>query len=159
MRMIGLFLGVLTVTPVGTVAAQSASAESAVMDVVYRLFDAMRAGDSASARSLFEPDARLLGIASRDGVKQIRALPIDRFVQAIGSPHEQVWDEQIWDWEVRIDDDLATVWTKYAFYLGETFSHCGVDAFQLLRSADGWKIVSLADTRRQESCEMPPSQR
>jgi hypothetical protein len=44
------------------------------------------------------------------------------------------------------------VWTRYAFYAGEQFSHCGVDAIQLGWTVDGWRIVALADTRRREGC-------
>jgi hypothetical protein len=41
---------------------------------------------------------------------------------------------------------------EYRFYVGERFSHCGVDSFHLVRTADGWRIVDLADTRRREGC-------
>jgi hypothetical protein len=51
------------------------------------------------------------------------------------------------------------VWAKYAFFLGDRFSHCGIDAFQLHQTADGWKIFQLTDTQRSEGCEMPPSGR
>ena len=57
---------------------------------------------------------------------------------------------------MRIDDNLATVWNQYAFYLGDTLHHCGVDAFQLFRSSDGWKIIQVSDTQRTEGCEGPP---
>ncbi len=135
--------------------AQSDAEREAVMAPVHRLFDAMRAGDSAMARTVFHAEARLLGLNEQEGQTTVRALPADRFLAAIGRPHEQVWDEKVWDWEVRIDDDLATVWTWYAFYLGDTFSHCGIDAFQLLRVGGEWKVVSLADTRRSAGCEAP----
>jgi len=135
--------------------AQSGAETEAVMAPVHRLFDAMRAGDSAMARTVFASEAHLLGVTEQDGQATVRATPVDRFLAAIGRPHDQVWDEKIWDWEVRIDDDLATVWTWYAFYLGETFSHCGIDAFQLLRVGGEWKVVSLADTRRPSGCEAP----
>lgn len=135
---------------------QDQTHELEVIKVVERLFDAMRAGDSAMARSVFHAEARLIGTTARDGSPEVRLMPMDRFIQAIGSPHEAVWDEQLWDAEVRVDGALATVWTKYAFYLGERFSHCGVDSFQLVHLADGWKIVSLADTRRTEGCDDRP---
>ena len=47
------------------------------------------------------------------------------------------------------------VWAKYAFYAGEQLSHCGVDAFQLVKGAEGGKIFHIADTRRREGCETP----
>ena len=39
--------------------------------------------------------------------------------------------------------------------MGKRFSHCGVDAFQLVKTAAGWKIFQLSDTRRKEKCEIP----
>jgi len=47
---------------------------------------------------------------------------------------------------------MATVWAPYKFYYKGTFSHCGVDMFQLVRMKGGWKIVYLIDTRRKEPC-------
>ena len=63
-----------------------------------------------------------------------------------------VLDEVLHDTEVRIDGPLAIVWTYYDFFAGENFSHCGYDAFQLLKVGGEWKIVALADTRRREGC-------
>lgn len=132
------------------------SDEAAVLEVVQRLFDGMRAADSTMIRSTFHPEARLVSAGERDGAPALQSLPIDRFVEIAGSPHDEIWDERFWDAEVRIDGRLATVWTDYAFFRGSEFSHCGVDAFQLFRGADGWKIFQLADTRRREGCEVPP---
>ncbi|MFN2421877.1 MAG: hypothetical protein ABR527_10985, partial [Gemmatimonadota bacterium] len=81
----------------------------------------------------------------------------DGFINAVGTPHEETWDERICDVEVRIDGRLATVWANYAFYLRDRLSHCGVDAFQLFHDVDGWKIFEIADTRRSEGCEPPPT--
>jgi hypothetical protein len=44
------------------------------------------------------------------------------------------------------------VWTEYDFHLGDKFSHCGVDAFHLLKTSAGWKVVALSDTARREGC-------
>lgn len=130
--------------------------EAAVLAVVESMFDAMRAGDSTALRAVLHPGATAATAFARDGVPTLdREASLDGFVQAVGTPHEAVWDERIWDSEIRIDGPLATVWTPYAFYAGEQFSHCGVDAFQLFRSADGWKIFHVADTRRREGCETP----
>lgn len=129
--------------------------EAAVMATVQRLFDAMRAGDSTAARSVFHPEATLASVSVREGVPVVQRSPVDRFVQAVGAPHEQVWDERIWNPEVRIDGDLATVWMNYAFFLGDRFSHCGVNTFQLIRTSEGWKTFHLADTRRQSPCDLP----
>lgn len=154
MRMAPLMLTLLSL-PAPPLEAQNAERE--VLAVVRRLFDGMRAGDSAAVRSVFDSTARFMAAIERDGNPVLQPSTVDRFVTAVGTSHDAVWDERIWDTEVRIDDNLASVWTKYALYLGPQFSHCGIDHFLLFRRAEGWKIVHLADTQRREGCEMPPA--
>jgi hypothetical protein len=152
---IGMALVAALVGAPGRALAQS-DEEAAVMAVVTALFDAMRAGDSTALRATLHPGATAATTFVRDGVPTLeRETSLDGFVQAVGTPHEGVWDERIRDAEVEVDGTLATAWMKYAFYVGENFSHCGVDAFQLFKSADGWKIFHIADTRRREGCETP----
>ncbi len=128
--------------------------ERAVLETVQRLFDGMRANDAEMVRSVFAEGAVLIG-TEREDRPATRISPVDGFVQAVGNA-TAVWDEPFWDPVIHIQDHLATVWTKYAFYLDGTFSHCGVDALILARSDQGWKIAALADTRARENCELPP---
>jgi hypothetical protein len=126
--------------------------EREVIDVVQRLFDAMRAADSAAARALFEPGTRLQTVANRQGVLTISEDSLGMFMRAIGTPHAQVYDERIANERVLIDGPYAVAWVDYTFYLGDQKSHCGVDAFQLVRRPAGWRIFGLTDTRRRENC-------
>jgi hypothetical protein len=83
-----------------------------------------------------------------------------RFAAAIaGAKAGDVWNERIFDPEVRIDADLAQVWAYYTFHLNKQFSHCGVDAFMLRKVGGAWKITQLADSRRTQGCTHtePPS--
>jgi hypothetical protein len=123
------------------------------MAVVTRLFDAMRAGDSASVRAVFHPQALLSSaLVGPDGTPRVRIDSIGSFVRSIGAPHPEVLDERISGEVVQIDGPLATVWTRYAFYLGQKFSHCGVDAFTLGRTGAEWRILALTDTRQRTGC-------
>lgn len=130
--------------------------EKEVMDIVKQLFNGMRAGDSTLVRNVFYTDARSITISEKDGKPDFRIGSVDRFVEAVGTPHDKVWDEPIWDTDVKIDGNFAQVWTKYAFYLGDQFHHCGVDAIQLFKTENGWRIFQLTDTRQVEDCELPP---
>jgi hypothetical protein len=132
--------------------AQTAPDRDVVLAVVRRLFDGMRAGDSAAVRSVFHPRALFVGALERQGTAQVRFEDPDEFIKAVGTPHEQVWDERTGNEVVHQDGTLAAVWMDYSFYLGDQFSHCGVDAFLLAREGADWKIVSLADTRRRQGC-------
>jgi hypothetical protein len=144
--------------PAAPAAAQTAAPaphaeREAVLAVVNRLFDAMRQGDTAMLRSTFHPDARMATAAVRNGTPMLNLEGVDGFATALGGkPAEQVWDERLYNEVVHIDGTLATVWTEYDFYLGDQFSHCGVDSFQLAKTADGWRIFSIADTRQREGC-------
>ena len=151
---------VLLLAPVALRAQSGAPAdtasERAVMAVVTALFDGMRAGDSAKVRAAFHPRAQMTTALVRDGQPVVLVDTLDKFVKAVGTPHAETWDERLRDTVVHVDGPLAVVWTGYAFYRGTTFSHCGIDAFQLARTTAGWRIVSIADTRQRTGC---PEQR
>ena len=124
---------------------------AAVLAVVQRLWDAMKARDTAMARSVFDSSAMLSRAVTRNGESRVQLTPVSAFLEALSHATEP-WNERMYSPEVRIDGSLATVWTEYDFSLGDKFSHCGVDAFQLLKTSAGWKIVALADTARREGC-------
>lgn len=156
LRLLALVAALLA--SVAPASAQQAPREGVaeVMAVVKRLFDGMRAGDSAMVRSVFHPQVRTLTVAKgRDGAQRLMVeSSVDAFAKAVGTPHPQPWDERIWNEKVEIDGALASVWVDYSFFLGPTFSHCGIDHFLLVRGDDGaWRIISLADTRRTEGCK------
>ena len=138
-------------------APPSAADSAAVRQVVANLFDGMRQRDTARLRAQFAPEARLMSVGVRQGVPHVEVEAIDGFITSIGSaPAGLLLDERLFNTELRIDGPLAAVWTEYDFYAGPNFSHCGVDAFQLAKTADGWKIVQLADTRQRTGCARAP---
>lgn len=158
MRPLILFAALLFFSPGAAAQERDTSAtEEAVTASIQRLFDGMRAGDSTAVRAVFHPEARLLSVADPDssGVFAVRQGNVDNFVEAVGRPHDAVWDERIGDVDVRIDGGLATAWMPYAFYLGDQFSHCGVNAFHLAQTSEGWKILHITDTRRTTNCDVP----
>ena len=133
--------------------AQTGEELAAVKAPIQLLFDGMRAGDSTMLRQAFLPGARLqTAYTDKDGQPQLADEAIGNFIEAVGTPHEKTFNEQIWSYDIRIDGLLATAWTEYTFFLGDQLSHCGVNAFQLFQSADGWKISHITDTRRREGC-------
>ncbi len=156
MRIALAVLGLTLMVPPAAASAQSADS-AAVLRVAESVFDAMRKRDTVMLKAAFAPDARLTtAAAARDGTPRISSEKLESFVSALAQPSADVWDEKTFKPEVRVDGNLATVWMEYDFYAGTRFSHCGVDAFQLAKFAEGWKIVALADTRRREGCPRTP---
>ncbi len=132
----------------------------AVRAAIVGLFDAMQAGDGAAVRDHFHEGAALVSVGrTPGGALQVTGTPVEQFAAVIGGEHalvgggQPMFDERIGPITVQLDGDLAAAWMPYAFYLGGTFSHCGVNAFHLVRTEAGWKTVRVTDTRRLDGCD------
>jgi sporulation-control protein spo0M len=132
--------------------AQTSPAETAaVKKTITTFFDGMRKGDSALVRGTLAPGVVLHTISTKSG-GQLGTEKAAEFLRLVGTPHTEVYDERITFEQVLIDANLASVWTPYQFYVGPKFSHCGYNSFQLVKMAQGWKIVHIIDTRRKDGC-------
>ena len=130
---------------------------ASVHTAIITLFDGMREADSAKVSSVFHKDVIMYTtFTSKEGEPMLKEGKLSSFLNAIGTPHDNIWDERIWDTKIAIDGGIAQVWTNYAFYVSDDFSHCGVNAFDLIKDSSGnWKIIHLMDTRKKEGCEKP----
>lgn len=137
--------------PVFTFAQNDTTEVQKTIDV---MFNGMRKGDSAMVHSAFHPKAMLHSTLKRKtGETEFITEQLSEFITAVASPHAEIWNEIIWSYEIKIDGIMATAWTPYTFYLGDTLSHCGVNSFTLMKTDKGWKIVSITDTRRKNNCK------
>jgi hypothetical protein len=152
MKKLILFFVLLFITDLSF--AQSED-EKAVKVVVIQLFDGMQKHDSTMIRACFHPSARMqsVGADRKTGVVGLTTeASVDGFVKSIGTiPKNVSIEERVLSYEIRVDAQMATAWTPYELYVNEKRQHCGVDAFQFFKTDKGWKIISLADTRRK--CE------
>ncbi len=122
--------------------------------VIQQMFDGMRANDSMMIKDLFTPETNLSSIfTNSEGQVIKRSGSIANFITAVGRPHEKTWDEQIWSYEIKIDDPMGQAWTEYTFYLDDDMSHCGVNVFEMIHLQEGWKISGITDTRRNVNCK------
>ncbi|MFZ1527856.1 MAG: nuclear transport factor 2 family protein [Ferruginibacter sp.] len=129
------------------------TAEDSVKATVNDLFTAMKNADTALLRSCFADSAILQTIVrNKEGKIAVRNEAVNEFVSVISKEQKGDADEQIQFDVLRIDGPLAIVWTPYKFYYKQKFSHCGVNSFQLIKVAAGWKIQYLIDTRRRQGC-------
>lgn len=128
--------------------------EKAVKATIIRMFDGMRKSDSTMIKTAFTSDAIMQTIVkTKDGKTMVRSEQVQNFVTAVTKPHDKVYDERIKFDVVKVDGDLAIAWTPYKFYIGDQFSHCGVNSFQLVKVNGEWKIQYIIDTRRKEKCK------
>lgn len=135
--------------------AQATSEEEKVKEVVDTFFEGFHARDSLLMKSVFYEDPVIQTIAKgKNGDTQLEKEELEKLLKGIVSiPLKTSFREILQDYVIKIDGDMANAWTPYSFYMNETFSHCGVNNFQLLKQNGEWKIIYLIDTRRREGCE------
>lgn len=137
-----------------TLLAASATAlgqddRQAAIAVVNELFAGMKARSADRIRSVFAPDVHFIAIDKpRDGkgISKSRVMTGDAFIKMIAESKGDAFDEKLLAPEARIAGDMAVVSGRYTFYVGEKFSHCGYDSFNLVRTEAGWRIVHGAFT-------------
>jgi hypothetical protein len=122
-------------------------AHASVVGAVQDLFTAMRARDTSALRHLLTAEAHLTSAVHAEGRSVVRSQSVDAFIASISRPGP-VLIERMWDPEVRVDGDIATVWAPYDFHIGNTFSHCGHDGVQLVRRDGAWRISAIIYTVR-----------
>ncbi|MDX6696442.1 MAG: hypothetical protein QOF02_4045 [Blastocatellia bacterium] len=117
--------------------------------VVNKLFEAMRAKDAAAIRALFTPEGQLVAIdkpRTGEGLSTTRVFTADAFAKAIAEAKAPEFIEKMSEPKVEIFGDMALVYGRYTFHVGDKFSHCGTNSFHLVRTIDGWKIANAAST-------------
>jgi hypothetical protein len=137
-----------------TVNGFTQTAEDSVKQTISNMFQGMKSADRALLQSVFA-DRALLQTVIKDkqsGAISVRNEPIRNFIEQISKLPKDAADERITFDMVKVDADLASVWTPYQFYYQGKFSHCGVNSFQLVRINGSWKIQYIIDTRRKDNC-------
>jgi hypothetical protein len=130
------------------------TAEDSVKQVINNMFTAMRTSDAALFSSCFTDSALLQTIAidRKTSERTVRNEDLKAFAEHISKLQKDSADERIAFETIKIDADLASVWTPYQFFYNNKFSHCGVNSFQLVRIKNAWKIQYIIDTRRRDNC-------
>jgi hypothetical protein len=131
------------------------SEEKHVIAAVEQFFKVIETRDSELARNLLMPEGVVYSIRDEGGKKAIRATTHQQIIDSIASSSETML-ERMWDPKVLIHKEIAVVWTKYDFHREGKFSHCGVDAFNLIKTPEGWKISGIFYTVEKEGCEESP---
>ena len=134
--------------------AQENRKEEAIKNVIDSFFEGLHYGDSSKIRTTIHKDLKIQTTSStKDGIKVLRTQKAKDFLIAIANKKpENTYFEKLLSYDVKIDGNLASVWTPYEFYLNEKFSHCGANSFQLFDNNGRWEIIYLVDMRRRSDC-------
>lgn len=130
--------------------AQSSDADSkAVIAVADSVLAALTSGDNATLARLTLDSAVVGGAGLRNGVESISLRSWAPYINRTG---KSTFTERGFDATARVQDRVAQVWMPYDLYLGDKWSHCGVDTFTLMKSEGRWRVAALIYT-----IEQPPA--
>ena len=135
--------------------ATAQSARDSVVATVNQFFRAMTAHDSAALAILQMPDGVHFAARVQGDSVAISRGTTEAFAGRIGAMKDALV-ERMWEPTVLVHGPLAVVWAPYDFHRNGTFTHCGIDAFTLLRSPTGWKVATVSYTAEPTGCKPSP---
>ena len=141
---------------VAPASAQQVEADGRVaIAVADSVLAALSSGDGQTLARLTLDSSVVGGAGVRNGVERSS---LRRWAQFINRTGPSDFTERGFDATVRVQDRVAQVWMPYDLYVGDTWSHCGVDAFTLMKTEGRWRVASLVYTIEQPpACRKHPS--
>lgn len=136
-------------------AAQDKSDEIAIRKVIATFFEGLHKGDSSLLKKTLHSSLKIQSTSfNKEGKSVLKTETTAQLLQAISSKKSTVtYFEKLLSIDIKIDGNLASVWTPYEFYYNGTFSHCGANSFQFFKEEQHWKIIYLVDIRRRTNCQ------
>ena len=123
-----------------------------ILSVVDGFFAAMARKDRATLNDLVIADGLATAVRLKDG-EPTRLMNWHwnaYFEGALSAPGAM--QESLFEPEVRIDRDLATVRARYELLVDGKFSHCGIDQFEMIRRDGRWRVYNLTWTNQKTGC-------
>ena len=118
--------------------------EEQIKAVILKTFSAMKSVDSVALKSCFTSNALLHISQVKPEGNVVREVPATKFIQNVMTRKPGEMDERVLSWgPILIDQEIATAWVPYEFYLNGKFSHKGVDVFLLVKTGNEYRIKTL----------------
>lgn len=138
------------------VSAQENSEKKAIKKTIETFFDGLHKGDSTLVSSTLNSTIKIQTTFTNKEGKNVLITEsrVKLLTNIANKKPEHTYLEKLVSWDIKIDGNLASVWTPYEFYLNEKFSHCGANSFQLFNNNGKWEIIYLVDMRRRSNCKV-----
>lgn len=131
--------------------AQSVEEKENILNLAFRFFKALEKQDTSALNEMYVPGGRNYAVYEVSDSIRIRYQDPSQIRFTSGQIiRERMRKETT---TVQIKGNIAMAWVPYDLWVNETFSHCGVDVFTLIRTGDGWKIATIAYTMEKTGCD------
>ena len=130
---------------------QSRDEKEEVLKVARLFFEALEKHDSVIFNKILMKDSyNYIVVDQGDSAKLF-----SRMHKNSNFKSDRVIKERMRDAEVivQIHKRIATVWAPYDLWLNDRYSHCGVDAFIMMKEKDSWKIGTISFSVEKDGCK------
>ncbi len=126
-----------------------------IKKVIETFFEGLHNGDSTKISGTLHKSLKIqTTTTTKEGKKVLKTEKVKAFLTSIANKNpDHVYFEKLLSYDIKIDGNLASVWTPYEFYFNGKFSHCGANSFQLFNNNGKWEIIYLVDMRRRGDCK------
>ena len=135
--------------------AQKGNEKQEIKKTIETFFEGLHKGDSTLIKTVLHKEIKIQTTRNnREGKNLIFTETREKLLVNIARKKpEDTYLEKLFSYDIKIDGNLASVWTPYEFYYNGNFSHCGANSFQLFYNNGKWEIIYLVDMRRRQSCK------
>lgn len=123
--------------------------DSLIRVAIDGFFKGLNTQDAEKIRAVIRSDMSMKTVVvDESNTTKIHEEQLADFLETIETPREEIWEERILEYTIKIDGPMAMAWLPYEFYFEGEYSHEGVDLLVLIKENNQWKIASIMDTRR-----------
>lgn len=134
--------------------AQNQSDEQAALQVIDGFFSALESKEEGALAELMYPGSLNISAARQGSNITLTARSYSELLERFADGPPII--ERYWDHTLLVQSGIAVFWAPYDLYVGDSFSHCGVDSFQLVKENGRWWLTNLSWTIEREDCTLHP---
>ncbi len=151
MKKLTLIISIIAIFTISAFAQKADDAKDSLA-VVNKLFAEMEAHNPPGILAVFTKEAQLAAvIKTKDGKSITRTFPVEAFSKNFAEKKGEI-KEDMYDPQVKTFGDLALIWGRYVFFIDGKISHCGVNAFHVVKTETGWIIANASTTIDPNGC-------
>ena len=157
----GIVLTLLTLILPTRIALAEGDDHEHILTLIEKAFDAVSSGNPDDWRAIqlaegtsisFRPDPN-----GKAGELQMRMSTNEALLAGDGQDDRTHMERWTSDPTLLIRSPIAVVWGEYEYWIDGAFSHCGIDAIDLVKLDGQWKIVNWMWTVEEDNCPTDPS--
>lgn len=127
-----------------------------ILAVVEQAFAAVTSQNPDDWRAVQVPQGTTLSFrphsSGEPGKLEMRMTNNEEFIAGMRKTEQEYSEHWTAEPTVLIRGPIAVVWGAYEFTIDGKFSHCGIDAIDMVKLEEGWKIANFMWTVEKDNC-------